>query len=237
MKIFATIPLATLLFVGLALAQPAPYYLWDYLWESKANQKVFCAQISPGEGWEQVGGPFRDSHCKKPLNQAAPTKSPALTSEEMDAFAEIIEGTSIDSIHSPGTMGTMNGSSPMNTPPLNWAFDIETAVRSGGYSVCQLPNENRPHIDCGRGCKHTADKFISWNPGEHQSCVVEDNPKVYCDPASAWSGWVTVGGGVGNPCPGGCKRGGEIGLKGPRSVGVPPFNKIQFKHKFECLAP
>lgn len=46
-----------------ALAAPAPWYLW----RSKLDGKTFCQQISPGEGWERVGGPFRDSRCEKPV--------------------------------------------------------------------------------------------------------------------------------------------------------------------------
>lgn len=45
-----------------ALAQPAPWYLW----KSKLNGKTTCAQTSPGEGWDRDGGPFKDGNCKKP---------------------------------------------------------------------------------------------------------------------------------------------------------------------------
>ncbi|QDX82661.1 hypothetical protein B9N43_16325 [Denitratisoma sp. DHT3] len=46
-----------------ALAGPAPWYLWG----SKVNGDVICAQTSPGEGWVRAGGPFRDAHCKIPI--------------------------------------------------------------------------------------------------------------------------------------------------------------------------
>jgi hypothetical protein len=46
-----------------------------------------------------------------------------------------------------------------------------------------------------------------------------------------WSGWVDIGGAVGNPCPAGCSRGGELG-QSYRVVGLPP--RPQTKHKFEC---
>lgn len=45
-----------------AMAAPAHWYLW----RSKLDGKTFCQQVSPGEGWERVGGPFRDSRCEKP---------------------------------------------------------------------------------------------------------------------------------------------------------------------------
>ena len=37
----------------------------------------------------------------------------------------------------------------------------------------------------------------------------------------AWSGWIEVGGAVGNPCPSGCSRGHELG-QSYRVVGFPP---------------
>lgn len=47
----------------------------------------------------------------------------------------------------------------------------------------------------------------------------------------AWSGWIDVGGGVGNPCPNACSRGEELG-QSYRVVGFPP--RPQTKHKFQC---
>lgn len=55
--------MAVLLCLSLgAVAAPAPWYLW----RSKVDGKTFCFQVSPGEGWERVDGPFRDARCKKP---------------------------------------------------------------------------------------------------------------------------------------------------------------------------
>ena len=51
------------------------------------------------------------------------------------------------------------------------------------------------------------------------------------DCGSHWTGWISVGGGVGSPCPAGCERGEEVGQAGPRFV---DFFKPQFKHKFQC---
>lgn len=53
--------LCGLLVLG-AVAAPAHWYLW----RSKLDGKTFCHQISPGEGWERVDGPFRDLRCEKP---------------------------------------------------------------------------------------------------------------------------------------------------------------------------
>lgn len=51
------------------------------------------------------------------------------------------------------------------------------------------------------------------------------------DCGAAWSGWIDVGGGVGNPCPSGCSRGEELG-QSYRVVGFPP--RPQTQHKFQC---
>lgn len=39
--------------------EPAPWWKW----RSTQTGKTVCVQTSPGEGWEQVDGPFTDSHC------------------------------------------------------------------------------------------------------------------------------------------------------------------------------
>lgn len=45
-----------------ALAEPAAYWRW----RSQLDGKEFCAQTSPGRGWTQVAGPFRDLQCREP---------------------------------------------------------------------------------------------------------------------------------------------------------------------------
>ncbi|KPC49694.1 hypothetical protein [Amantichitinum ursilacus] len=42
-------------------AEPAPWYRWI----STLDGKQVCAQASPGSGWRQGDGPFRDPHCIK----------------------------------------------------------------------------------------------------------------------------------------------------------------------------
>ena len=44
------------------IAAPAPWFMW----KSKVDGKIFCAQTSPGEGWKRVGGPFKDARCERP---------------------------------------------------------------------------------------------------------------------------------------------------------------------------
>jgi hypothetical protein len=43
-------------------AGPAPYYLWMSL----VDGSRICTQTPPGPGWKQMGGPFKDSVCRKP---------------------------------------------------------------------------------------------------------------------------------------------------------------------------
>lgn len=56
-----------LIFVALC----SPFALWAgpapwYKWHSNSADYDVCSQISPGDGWEIVKGPFQDSHCQKP---------------------------------------------------------------------------------------------------------------------------------------------------------------------------
>jgi hypothetical protein len=45
-----------------AQAAPALYYQWM----SKLDGSRVCSQVPLGEGWKRVGGPFKDSRCRKP---------------------------------------------------------------------------------------------------------------------------------------------------------------------------
>lgn len=43
-----------------AFAAPASWYQW----KSKLNNERFCAQTSPGAGWEQDSDPYKDARCE-----------------------------------------------------------------------------------------------------------------------------------------------------------------------------
>ncbi|RDE51983.1 MAG: hypothetical protein DVS81_03455 [Candidatus Accumulibacter meliphilus] len=60
MRSHFAIVFSCLLFGASALATPAPWYLW----RSKLDGQVFCAQTPPGVGWQRVGGPYRDARCE-----------------------------------------------------------------------------------------------------------------------------------------------------------------------------
>ena len=47
---------------GSAAAQPAPWYKW----RSKLDGRETCRQVTPGEGWERVSGPYKDASCTRP---------------------------------------------------------------------------------------------------------------------------------------------------------------------------
>ncbi|RFC36117.1 MAG: hypothetical protein DID92_2727743677 [Candidatus Nitrotoga sp. SPKER] len=62
-----------LFFCTSAFAAPASWYQW----KSKLNNKRYCAQTSPGAGWEQDSDPYKDAHCSIPAvtrNEIATTK-------------------------------------------------------------------------------------------------------------------------------------------------------------------
>lgn len=67
--------LAALLATALsATAAPMPFYRW----QSKLDGAYTCQQTSPGDGWQKIGGPFRDAGCREMLPQTPPPKGLAL---------------------------------------------------------------------------------------------------------------------------------------------------------------
>lgn len=57
--------LSALVLLSSAVAAPAPWYLW----RSKLDGALYCAQVSPGAAWERVRGPFADGRCERPLTR------------------------------------------------------------------------------------------------------------------------------------------------------------------------
>ena len=45
-----------------AYASGAPWYKW----QNTLDKTVMCTQLSPGESWQIVQGPFMESNCRKP---------------------------------------------------------------------------------------------------------------------------------------------------------------------------
>ncbi|MBS1227441.1 MAG: hypothetical protein H6R17_718 [Proteobacteria bacterium] len=62
MKIARTVLLiCTAWCCSLVWADPAAWYLW----RSPHAEGAICSQISPGEGWVVIKGPYQDGVCKK----------------------------------------------------------------------------------------------------------------------------------------------------------------------------
>lgn len=58
----------TLRFAGftlilLAVHAGADMAAW-YRWESQADGRLVCSQLSPGEGWRRFAGPFNNGACR-----------------------------------------------------------------------------------------------------------------------------------------------------------------------------
>ncbi|MCJ1885441.1 hypothetical protein LNN38_11360 [Pseudomonas sp. LA21] len=69
------LPVASLLLVSLsAIAAPMPFYKW----QSTLDGRYACQQTSPGDGWQKIGGPFRDAGCREMLPQGPSTKGLAV---------------------------------------------------------------------------------------------------------------------------------------------------------------
>ncbi len=56
---FATLVIYSFFCVS-AFAAPASWYQW----KSKLNNERYCAQTSPGAGWEQDSDPYKDARCE-----------------------------------------------------------------------------------------------------------------------------------------------------------------------------
>jgi hypothetical protein len=68
---------------GAACAAPA---LW-YQWNSKLNNQRYCAQFSPGDGWKQSDGPYKDARCKirAATENDTPSPRPSSTPQTMQS--------------------------------------------------------------------------------------------------------------------------------------------------------
>lgn len=84
MKARLVLSLFLAIFVSNVFAQPAPWYKWS----SKLNGKEFCAQTSPGDGWEKVSGPYQDARCENPLKANIPKPTKEQISQYKKTIAE-----------------------------------------------------------------------------------------------------------------------------------------------------
>jgi hypothetical protein len=93
---------------------------------------------------------------------------------------------------------------------------------SGHYSA----RVNPIYVPAAPSAAHpSAPSSVSAKP------ATEPTAPTRVDCGIAATGWVNVGGGVGDPCPSGCVRGAELG-QSYRAVGFPP--RPQTQHRFQC---
>jgi hypothetical protein len=113
----------------------------------------------------------------------------------------------------------------INIPNL---FILDLRPSPSGYSLCRCPGAARSELRCGEiGCPAGC-RFIGWSPNALSSCDDPFAERQSC--GTAWTKWITMGKGVGNPCSSSCVRGREIGQKFRVVNVVQP----QVKHQFEC---
>jgi len=55
-----------------AIAAPAPWY-W---WHSRLDGQRYCAQTSPGSGWQKGAGPYRNLRCEQTIPDRARNNPP-----------------------------------------------------------------------------------------------------------------------------------------------------------------
>lgn len=84
MKVRLVLSLILAIFVSNVFAQSAPWYKW----RSTLNGKEFCAQTSPGEGWEKASGPYNDARCEKLLKSNIPKPNNEQISQYKKTIAE-----------------------------------------------------------------------------------------------------------------------------------------------------
>lgn len=58
-----TLKFAGLVLMLLAVNASADMAAW-YRWESQADGRLVCSQLSPGEGWKRFAGPFNNGGCR-----------------------------------------------------------------------------------------------------------------------------------------------------------------------------
>ncbi|MDO9102547.1 MAG: hypothetical protein Q7J20_00835 [Candidatus Nitrotoga sp.] len=64
-----------------AFAAPAAWYQW----KSKLNDERYCAQTSPGYGWKQDNGPYKDARCAIRARNDVATTQPDSKSHPMQS--------------------------------------------------------------------------------------------------------------------------------------------------------
>lgn len=106
-------------------------------------------------------------------------------------------------------------------------------VFCGGLAISVQPNSTPTQKQTGAAPSSSASTLPTSNSSApvRTSAAPPTLSSARTDCGMEWSGWIEIGGPVGNPCPSGCARGDELG-QSYRAVGLLP--RPQTKHKFQC---
>jgi len=125
MKSKFAIAILSAVFCVSVLAAPAPWHKW----RSKLDGKEFCAQISPGDGWEKVSGPYKDARCAKP---GVPGGEPSVdkSSSAQEIYAEC-KSNCRDTFDS-----ELGGCNMQDWDPLGQEYKSCVRYADKNYSAC-----------------------------------------------------------------------------------------------------
>lgn len=107
---------------------------------------------------------------------------------------------------------------------ISWNFGPGNDRTFTGYGATKTDAFADAQRTCVRTTHIESEKFFCYNSPVAQ----QYSEKGSC--GQAWTGWITIGHAVGDPCPENCTRGPEIDTK----TRIVDLGKIQIKHKFQC---
>lgn len=109
-----------------------------------------------------------------------------LTDEEMSELLPDVEA-----VLGTDAVGIQSSEIPDEIPTI-------FTLSGGAYAVCRVPGFDRPSLHCNTTRCRPGETLISIGTNR-PSCRSQNTKKEFCDPRDAWTGWITVGSGVGNP--------------------------------------
>lgn len=185
---------------------------------------------------EQSRGDCHRAFNKRPLRQllsgVATKGNRQVSAPPIDAWSAIIGRAAVSSLGIAALSLLIVGSvitaiiRPTDKAGLRFAVIVILVVFCGGLFLGAIYGVKPA---AGSTATAGATQAASDSPAERSPPVAATQARVDC--GASWTGWINVGGGVGDPCPSQCTRGNEIG-QAYRVVGFPP--RPQTRHKFQC---